>query len=53
MKVGIVATFKNESDYIIEWVSYHLGIGVDSFILPIIIVQMTQRFYFQTYNLKV
>lgn len=31
MKVGIVATFKNESDYIIEWVSYHLSIGIDSF----------------------
>ncbi|WP_072065319.1 glycosyltransferase family 2 protein [Pluralibacter gergoviae] len=33
MKVGIVATLKNESEYLIEWISYHLSIGVDCFYL--------------------
>jgi len=31
MKIAIVAIFKNEFSYILEWISYHLEIGVDHF----------------------
>jgi len=31
MKIAIVAIFKNEFSYILEWISYHLEIGEDHF----------------------
>jgi len=31
MKIAIAAIFKNEFSYILEWISYHLEIGVDHF----------------------
>lgn len=31
MKFGIAAIFKNEYDYILEWITYHQLIGVDTF----------------------
>lgn len=31
MKIGIVATLKNEAPYILEWISYHLSIGIKDF----------------------
>jgi len=31
MKIGLVAIFKNEYPYILEWIAYHKSIGVDNF----------------------
>ncbi|WHI50417.1 glycosyltransferase family 2 protein [Microbulbifer sp. MLAF003] len=31
MKFGIAAIFKNEYEYILEWIVYHQLIGVDAF----------------------
>ncbi|MFA0813009.1 glycosyltransferase family 92 protein [Microbulbifer epialgicus] len=31
MKLGIAAIFKNEYDYILEWIAYHKLMGVDNF----------------------
>lgn len=31
MKIGICAIFKNEFDFVIEWLAYHRVIGVDNF----------------------
>ncbi|MFC6980606.1 glycosyltransferase family 2 protein [Microbulbifer taiwanensis] len=33
MKLGIAAIFKNEFDYILEWIAYHQLIGVDKFFI--------------------
>ena len=33
MKLCIATMMKNEADSLIEWICYHLAIGVDSFIV--------------------
>ncbi|WP_175836411.1 glycosyltransferase family 2 protein [Burkholderia anthina] len=33
LKIGIAAIFKNECEFIVEWIAYHRAIGVDEFII--------------------
>lgn len=33
MRLGVVSIFKNEYDYILEWIAYHQLAGVDSFFI--------------------
>lgn len=33
VKISIVATFKNEEPYILEWIAYHKSIGIDHFFI--------------------
>ncbi|WP_175786813.1 glycosyltransferase family 2 protein [Burkholderia anthina] len=33
MKIGIAAIFKNECEFIVEWIAYHRAIGVDYFLI--------------------
>ncbi|WP_226662953.1 glycosyltransferase family 2 protein [Microbulbifer aggregans] len=33
MRLGVAAIFKNECDYILEWIAYHQLIGVDRFFI--------------------
>ncbi|PRE86561.1 glycosyltransferase family 2 protein [Burkholderia multivorans] len=33
MKIGIAAIFKNECEFILEWIAYHRAIGIDYFLI--------------------